>query len=57
VQVLIDLRVVDHLAEQENPAVRLLGNRPVRHFDGMLHAVAESEVAGQNEADRSEVQH
>ena len=52
----VDLRIVDHLAQQPQAFAGVLRHRFVGDLDGILHAKAESEMAGKNEADGPEVQ-
>ena len=56
-QVAVDRGVVDHFAEEEDPFVAVLGQRPIGDLDRVFHAETEAEVPGQNEAHRPEVEH
>ena len=60
-QVRVDVRVVDHLREEEDPAGRrlvgVLVEGAVGDLDGVLDAEAEAEVAREVHAQRPEVQH
>src|SRR5690606_40519091 len=48
---LVDVRVVDDLADEEDAAVRELVCGLVRVLDGAVHAVAEAEFGGQPDGD------
>ncbi len=56
-QVLVHVRVVDHLREEEDPFVGVLLQRLVRDLDRLLHAEAEAEVPRDFKAHRPEVDH
>ncbi len=59
-QVVVDVRVVDHLGQEVDPSggglVRVLVEGAVGDLDGVLDAEAEAEVPGQLDADRPEVE-
>jgi hypothetical protein len=48
-------RVVDHLAQQEDPFAGILLQGLVADLDGILHPVAEAEMPGEDEAHRTQV--
>jgi len=56
-EVRIDLRVVDHLAEEPQPFAGVFRHGLVGDLDGVFHPEAESEMAGKNETHCSEIQH
>ena len=60
-EVVVDVGVVDHLREEEDPSggrlLRVLVERAVGDLDGVLDAVAEAEVAGDLEPHGAEVEH
>src|SRR5690606_14151228 len=53
-QPLVDVRVVDDLADEEDAPVRELVGRLVGVLDGAVHAVAEPELGGQPDGDAAE---
>ena len=55
-QIGVHLRVVDHLAQQEDPFAGVLLDGLVADLDGVLHAVAEAEVPGEHEPHCTQVQ-
>ena len=49
-QVGIDLRVMDHFAQEEDAAAGVVVGGAERDLDGVLHPITESEVAGEVDA-------
>src|SRR5699024_4975655 len=56
-QILVDRRVVDHLAEQVDILLRIVGNRIVGDVNGIFDAIAEAKVAGHQKAHGTEIQY
>src|SRR5699024_3081304 len=56
-QVLVDRRVVDHLTEQIDILLRIVGNRIVGDINGIFDAIAEAEVAGHQKAHGTKIQY
>ena len=56
-EIRIDLRVVDHLAQEPQPLAGVFRYSLVGDLNGVFHPKAESEMAGKDEAHRSEIQH
>jgi hypothetical protein len=52
----VDLGVMDHFAEEEDAAAGVFAGGAEGNFDGVLHAVTESEVAGEIDVEGSEVE-
>ena len=55
-QLLVDVRIVDDLADQEEPPVGKLGAGLVGVLDRAVDAVAEPELPGQPEGQRPDVE-
>ena len=56
-QILIDLRVMDHLAEEEDALIRIFIQCTVADFNRILHSITKAKVSGEVKAYRAEVQH
>src|SRR5699024_9560014 len=56
-QVLVDRRVVDHLTEQIDILLWIVGNRIVGDINGIFDAIAEAEVAGHQKAHGTKIQY
>lgn len=55
-KILIDFLVVDHLAQEEDPFIRIFFQCPITYFYRVFHAIAKTEMAGEVKFHRAEVQ-
>jgi hypothetical protein len=56
-QIVVYFLVVDHLAEEEHTLIGVFFEGAVADLDGIFHAVAKTEVAGDIEDHRAEVEY